>query len=118
MKLNSVVPILYCSDIQRSFSYYTEQLCLEKHWDWGNPVDFGAVGKDEVEFFLHQIREVPTGMSMAINVDNVDEYHTMIRERGANILEAPEDKEWNMREMVVADPDGNILRIGHRTDCD
>jgi catechol 2,3-dioxygenase-like lactoylglutathione lyase family enzyme len=118
MKLQSVVPILYCSDIQKSFSYYTEQLGFTKNWDWGNPVDFGAVGKDGVEFFLHQIQEVPRGMSMAINVDNVDEYYEMIRERGASILAAPEDKEWNMREMVVADPDRNILRIGHRTDCE
>lgn len=118
MKLQSVIPILYCSDIQRSFVYYTEKLGFEKNWDWGNPPDFGAVGRDGVEFFLHQITEVRQSASLAINVDNVDEYYAMIMDRGANILEAPDNKEWNMREMVVADPDRNILRFGHRTDCD
>jgi len=52
MKFQSLIPILYCSNIQQSFAYYTQKLGFEKEWDWGNPVDFGCVGKDEVEIFL------------------------------------------------------------------
>lgn len=118
MKFDSVIPILFCSDIQKSFAYYTEELGFEKNWDWGNPADFGAVGKDGMEFFLSEQPRMAGRSCIAINLDNVDEYYDFLRARRADILSAPETMEWNMREMVVRDPDGNILRFGHRTDCD
>ena len=34
------------------------------------------------------------------------------RASGANILEPPEDRTWGMRELLVADIDGNTFRIG------
>ena len=50
---------------------------------------------------------------LAINVDNVDEYYEIIKARGATIISPPGDKEWFMREMLVEDPDGHIIRFGH-----
>jgi hypothetical protein len=29
------------------------------------------------------------------------------------IVSQPQDKEWYMREMLVQDPDGHIIRFGH-----
>ena len=118
MKLQSLIPILYSSDIQKSFAYYTEKLGFEKKWDWGNPPDFGCVGKDEVEIFFCLKNQGNPGSWICINVDNVDEYYEFIKERSANILSVPGDKEWNMREMLVADPDSNVIRFGHNIDCD
>ena len=48
-----------------------------------------------------------------MNVDNVDEYYEIIKARGAKILSPPGDKEWFMREMLVEDPDGHIIRFGN-----
>lgn len=118
MKLQDITPILYCSDIQKSFAYYIEKLGFEKRFDWGSPTDFGAVRRDNVEFFLCLKNQSNPGSWMCINVDNVDEYYEFIKERGANILSAPGDKEWFMREMLVADPDGNVIRFGHSIECD
>ena len=28
------------------------------------------------------------------------------------------DREWNMREMIVQDPDGHIIRFGQRIECE
>ena len=58
------------------------------------------------------------GTWFAIIVDDVDAYYNIIKEKGAKILSKPESKEWNMREMLVEDPDGHIIRFGHRIDCD
>jgi hypothetical protein len=33
----------------------------------------------------------------------------MTKDKRANILSLPGNKEWNMREMLVGDLDGNIL---------
>lgn len=55
---------------------------------------------------------------MTIVVDNVDEYYEKILANNAKILAPPMNQEWNMREMYVECPDGHILRIGHRIECD
>ena len=47
-----------------------------------------------------------------IIVDNLDDYHTEIAGRAALILSPPADKDWGMREMTVATPDGHRLMFG------
>lgn len=118
MKFQSLIPILYSSNMQQSFAYYTEQLGFEKKWEWGNPVDFGCVGKDEVEIFFCLKDLGNPGTWLCLNVDNVDEYYEDIKARGANIVTPPKDMEWNMREMVVKDPDGHCIRFGHLIECE
>ena len=41
-----------------------------------------------------------------------------IKDKGAYIISAPESKEWYMREMLVQDPDGHIIRFGNRIECE
>jgi len=118
MKFQSVVPILYCTDMQKSFAYYTEQLGFEKKWEWGTPADFGSVGKDEVDIFLYLRTQFSPDACICVNLDNVDEYYELIKDSGAKILSKPDSKEWNMREMLIECPDGHIIRFGHNTDCD
>jgi uncharacterized glyoxalase superfamily protein PhnB len=36
--------------------------------------------------------------------------------KGAIIKSPPGDKPWGMREMQVADPDGNVIRFGSALD--
>ena len=74
--------------------------------------------KDDVEIFFCLHGQGHPGTWMAIILDNVDEYYQLIKDRGAKIIDGPVSHEWNMREMYVEDPDGHILRFGHRIECD
>ena len=51
-------------------------------------------------------------------LDDVDAYYENIKAKGAKIAAAPQSMEWNTREMLVEDPDGHMIRFGHRIDCD
>ena len=113
MIFESVVPILYSTNVARSLTYYVEQLAFDDKWEWDNPTTFGGVSKDCVRLFFCLKDQGSPGTWVAINVDNVDEYYETIKARGAKILWPPGDKEWNMREMLVEDPDGHIIRFGH-----
>jgi len=113
MTFESIVPILYATDVQASIAYYMDKLAFDEKWEWDNPTSFGGVSKDCVRLFFCLQAQGKQGTWIAINVDNVDEYHALIKERGAVILSPPEDKPWFMREMLVADPDGHIIRFGH-----
>ena len=113
MTFEGIVPILYSADVVRSLTYYIEQLAFDEQWKWDEPTTFGGVSKDCVRLFFCLKDQGSPGTWIAINVDNVDEYYETIKARGAKILAAPEDKEWFMREMLVEDLDGHIIRFGH-----
>lgn len=117
MAFEEVVPILYSSDVKRSTAYYIEQLAFDDKWEWdSDPTTFGGVQKDCVRLFFCLNYQGNPGTWLAINVDNVDEYYETIKARGAKIVSPPENKEWFMREMLVEDPDGHIIRFGHGTE--
>lgn len=118
MKFEKSNPILYSKDVKASLKYYREVLDFDDSWEWGDPTDFGGVVKDGVEIFFCLNDQGSPGTWLAIILDDVDAYHAIIKAKGANILSPPTTMAWNMREMIVTDPDGHILRMGHRTNGD
>ena len=118
MKFEKSNPILYSADVKRSIQYYTEILGFEDSWEWGDPTDFGGIVKDNVEIFFCLNGQGSKGTWLAIIMDDVDAYYRFIKDKGAKILSEPRSMEWNMREMLVEDPDGHIIRFGNRIECD
>jgi uncharacterized glyoxalase superfamily protein PhnB len=118
MKPESLVPVLYCEDVRRSVAYYKDVLGFPKSWEWDEDPSFGGVDWGEVRIFFCKQGQGSPGTWLCINLDNVDEYYEMIKARGANIISPPDDKPWFMREMLVQDPDGHIIRFGHGIECD
>ena len=113
MKPDSIIPVLYSEDIRTSIAYYTEILGFEESWEWDDDPTFGGVNWGDVRIFFCKQDQGNPGTWLCINIENVDQYYELIRKRGAKILTSPEDKPWFMREMLVADPDGHIIRFGH-----
>ncbi len=77
------------------------------------PATFGGVSKGCVRIFFCLKGQGNPGTWIAVNLDKIDEYYDIIKARGAKILSLPVDKEWYMREMLVEDPDGHIIRFSH-----
>lgn len=46
-----------------------------------------------------------------VEMEEIDSYYTAIRARGAEILKAPVDEPWGMREMAIRTPDGHRMMI-------
>ena len=44
-------------------------------------------------------------------VDNVDDQCAILEERGVQLLNGPVDREWGMRTVAFADPDGHIWEL-------
>lgn len=118
MKFECAIPILYSADVARSIAYYTEVLQFEEKWEWDTPPTFGGVSKDHLEVFFCEKGQGSPGTWFSVFVDNVDEYYEAIKAKGAKILSPPEDMAWNVREMLVEDPDGHMIRFGHRINCE
>src|SRR6185312_1583961 len=106
MKFDSVVPVLYSADVNRSIAYYTDKLGFSSSWVWDDGNSFGGVGLDQIAIFFCKEGQGHPGTWLCLNVDNVDEYYSTIKDKGALIIASPETMEWNMREMLIKDPDG------------
>jgi hypothetical protein len=90
-------PILHVRSLRASQRYYRDALGFKIDWEHGDPPDFGSVSP---------------GSWMMIFTANVDRLHREIAGKGAIIKLPPTNMPWGMREMQVADPDGNVIRFG------
>jgi catechol 2,3-dioxygenase-like lactoylglutathione lyase family enzyme len=104
--------IFYVRDLVASQRYYRDQLGFKVDWTDGDPADFGAVSRGDTQLFMCERCQGHPGSWLWVFTPNVDKLYAEIKQRGAIIKSAPANMPWHIREMQVADPDGNVLRIG------
>jgi catechol 2,3-dioxygenase-like lactoylglutathione lyase family enzyme len=112
MIFKTIVPILYSRDIAASLAFYTGVLGFQQSWDFGDPPTFGGVCKDSVEVFFCKEGQGQPGTWLSIVIDKVDEYYETVKAKGAKTSGEPKSMEWGIREFLVEDPDGHIIRFG------
>ena len=89
---------------------------------WGDPPTMAGVNLGQhVQIFLHQGVPGPQGCSMYFVVSNADELYEFHRANGVELLVAPADRDYGLRDYSVRDLYGYRLDFGHRLvepDCD
>jgi len=110
--------ILYVSNLAASQRYYQDRLGFTIDWAYGDPPDFGAVHRGDTQLFMCQQCQGHPGSWLWVFTPNVDKLYDELKRRGAIIKEPPQDRPWGAREMVVADPDDNSLRLASPLDDD
>ena len=112
------VPEIPVSNVDKAAEYYVDKLGFQ--FDWGNDEGgIGGISQGECRMFL---TNAPFRQSFAntrmvvvwLNLNSkqeVDELFERWKGTGAKIVEAVEDKPWNLREFRVSDLDGNQLRV-------
>src|SRR5262245_47145937 len=130
MLAKGLTPILNVSNMQESFAWF-EKFGWKKAWDWGTPPNFGAVCSGECEIFLcadcqggrgksdftqtfgpDGDDDAEKGVWISIWVDDVDAVHRECVAAGLEITWPPTDMPWNVREVHVRHPDGQVFRVG------
>ena len=107
-------------DYASAVAFYRDglQLPLDHDWDFG-PGDAGSVfkaGMGMIEVFspapdAEYVR--PSGISMLLQVDNVDEWMDRALERDLSIEEEPRTQTYGQRTLRLRDPDGIIVTLFH-----
>jgi catechol 2,3-dioxygenase-like lactoylglutathione lyase family enzyme len=111
-------PIVRVTSLKASQAYYRDKLGFKVDWDHGDPPDFGSVSRgDYVLFMCEQCQSAAGAWSMTF-MTNVDKFYEELKERGAIIRTPPTDMPWGLREMQVADIDGNVIRFASHGDHD
>jgi catechol 2,3-dioxygenase-like lactoylglutathione lyase family enzyme len=122
IRLEAAVPQFTVPHLMRTAEYYRDVLGFEIAGYWGTPPVFTIVRRDKVELFFNRAdqSEVRTGRAQGaydayLHIIGVDALAAELRALGADILEGPEDRVYEQRELVIKDCNGLILAFGEDT---
>jgi catechol 2,3-dioxygenase-like lactoylglutathione lyase family enzyme len=102
-----ITPILHADDADASEAWYAQLGFEVEHTHQFEPglPRFDTLRSGDFRIFLSEHAEAPRGGVVYLHVEDVD---TVAAALGVQV----EDTPWGMRELRVADPAGNELRIG------
>jgi predicted enzyme related to lactoylglutathione lyase len=114
-EISPAIPIFHVASLRASQAYYRDALGFKVEWDHGDPPNFGAVRRgDGVIFQCEGCGS--SGAWIMMFVKDVDKLHDEIAAKGAIVKLPPTNMPWGLREMHVADPDGNVMRFASSID--
>ena len=105
-------PIIRVESLKAAPAYYRDKMGFKVDWDHGDPPNFGSVSRGEFVLFMCEQCQSSAGAWSMTFVHDVDKLYADLQKRGAIIKMPPTDMPWELREMHVADPDGNVIRFG------
>jgi uncharacterized glyoxalase superfamily protein PhnB len=118
MMLPAPVPEIPAADVDQAVAYYVNMLGFTA--DWGDDRGgIAGISRGDCRLFITNrgFRESYGNSGPVVfwlNVesrDQVDELFAEWNAAGAQIVSAPADKPWKLRECVVGDLDGNLIRV-------
>jgi hypothetical protein len=78
----------------------------------GISTQFRGVSKESVQIFFCKNGQGNPGTWLSIFVDNIDEFYEQVKAKEPTSFQHLKTKEWDVREMLVEDPDGHRIRFG------
>lgn len=114
MEVLSSRVLLRPADFERSLRFYAQTLGLHIYREWGSGPARGVVfflGGGFLELSGSSDAPGSEKLSLWLQVRDVDAVWRGLKDAGVDIVEAPVDKPWGLREMRIQDPDGVGLVI-------
>jgi catechol 2,3-dioxygenase-like lactoylglutathione lyase family enzyme len=105
---------LRVADLSAAIAFYTTRLGFVHAFSWGEPPAMAGVNLGETQIFLEPGSPAPHGCSLYFVIGNADELYDFHRANSLDIMEAPGDRPWGLRDYTVRDLDGYTLTFGHR----
>ncbi len=113
--LTSSIPVLRSGDYATARTFWTLTMGFSLGEEGGEPPRFGIFHRDGATVFVDAWQgpdpEPSPGWRAYFHCDDVDALADDLRARGVAV-EGPRDAVYGMREIVIADPDGNRLCFG------
>jgi catechol 2,3-dioxygenase-like lactoylglutathione lyase family enzyme len=106
-----VAPSIYVCGIARSLEFYCNILGFSVVFTNGSPVSFAALRQDAA--FVHLcVRPGSAGSCHAyIMLSDLDSFYGKLIRAGVIVRQPPKVQSWGLRDIVVADPDGNTFEF-------
>lgn len=108
-------PILIVSNPEVARDFYVEKLGFEISFEWGEPLTYLGIKRNDVEIHLNSAANAPHEAgkgTISILTDEVDALYANCKRNGVETTIAPADREYGLRDFGVKDIDGNIINFG------
>lgn len=96
-------------DVQTTAKYYRDVLGFQ--WDHGDDV-YAVVWRDNIAIHFVRGDRSPRGVHLFQWVRDVDAYYREIVARGAEVIEEPTDRPYDIRDFTIRDPNGVSIVFG------
>jgi catechol 2,3-dioxygenase-like lactoylglutathione lyase family enzyme len=105
-----IAPIFPVRDMSVSLEHYRRLGFETREYEQGG---YGFATLEDVEIHLGEVEagSTTTPSSAYLFVEDADQLAQSWDSAGVDVR-TPQDTEWGQREVVVIDPDGNIIRFG------
>ena len=103
------------TDMPASLAFYRDVVGFEVAFEYGAPVSYAGLCLGEATLHLIDARHTPRRPghgAICLFVPDVDALHAGIVARGAVPTVPLGDRDYGMRDVNFADPDGNQITIG------
>jgi uncharacterized glyoxalase superfamily protein PhnB len=114
------VPEIPAAEVEKSAAYYVNVLGFTL--DWGDDKGgIAGISRGNCRLFITNrafqkhygnVGPILFWLDLDSKAD-VDELFAQWKTAGASIVSGPEDKPWKLREFIVTDLDGNLIRVFH-----
>jgi len=111
--------VLAVRDLKVSTEYFTQVLGFDR-----DPIDaegWSFLTRDNFKVMLGECSDEKPAAELGnhsyfayLYVDGLDQFYEEVAARGAEILSAPANKPWGLREFALRTPDGHRITCGER----
>lgn len=105
-----VAPSIHVADLDRAVAFYRDALGFRLECVDEPPVRAVVTQGDAVLHLDRSSDRAGTSRTHLLT-DDLDGVHDRLRQAGATVLQPPTVQPWGLRELVVADPDGNVFEL-------
>jgi uncharacterized glyoxalase superfamily protein PhnB len=105
--------ILAVGEVGSAIEFYTKKLGFWLAFAEGDPPTFAGLNLGSVQLFLEHGTPAPQGCSVYFVIDDADALHRFHESSGIEIVEAPGDRPYGLRDYTVRDASGYRLTFGH-----
>jgi catechol 2,3-dioxygenase-like lactoylglutathione lyase family enzyme len=106
-----VAPSIYVRDLQRALDFYCDLLGFSVVFTNGSPICIAVLKRDAAYLNLC-LQPERAGLCHAhILLTGLDSFYARLLEAGVTVRQPPKIQDWGMRDIVVADRDGNTFEF-------
>jgi catechol 2,3-dioxygenase-like lactoylglutathione lyase family enzyme len=114
----SAVPVVATSDVAGTVRYFEQTLGFKQQWTWGDPPVYAGVrAGDALLYVTHDadlastIKERQLAPDIFPWVTDIDSVYAQHRAAKADIAEELTMRPWGVRQYVVREPNGYLLKV-------
>ena len=110
-KFGRVAPGVPVSNIADALRFYRDVLGFTVSFTNGCPVSFAVIKQGDAELHLGVDPGKAGSLHAHLMVDDLDGVYDRLLRSGIAVRQPPKVQEWGLRDIVVADPDGNTFEM-------